>query len=146
MDALAGYGYFGMFIAAFLAASVLPLSSEVVLAILLLNRHDPILTVAVATAGNVSGSVVNYALGLWGSVPFMGKVLRMSPEQMARAERRFRKYGTISLLFAWVPVIGDPLTVAAGALRVNIWLFLGLVTVGKLLRYIVVSVPLAVYG
>jgi len=139
MEALAEYGYSGLFIASFLAATILPLSSEFVLGFLLLNNYDPFNTVAVATAGNVLGSVVNYALGLGGGFLVLKKLLRMSGKEINRAEERFKKYGTFSLLFAWVPVIGDPLTVAAGVLRINFMLFLGLVAAGKLLRYIIVA-------
>ena len=70
----------------------------------------------------------------------------MSDDDFALAEQRFKKYGLISLCFAWVPVIGDPLTVIAGVLRVNITWFLVLVTIGKLLRYVLVSyITLHVY-
>ena len=138
MDYLAQYGYIGLFMASFLAATILPFSSEVVLIFLLLNNHDPIFSITVATAGNVLGSVVNYALGFWGSFLIMERILRLSKEKIALSEKRFKKYGVFSLLFAWVPVIGDPLTVAAGVLKTNIYLFLGLVTAGKLFRYIIV--------
>ncbi len=139
MEALTEYGYLGLFIASFLAATILPFSSEVVLSILLLNNYDPFNAVAVATAGNVLGSVLNYAMGLGGSVLILKKLLRMSEKDINSAEQRFRKYGTFSLLFAWVPVIGDPLTVAAGVLKINFVLFLALVAAGKLLRYIIVA-------
>jgi membrane protein YqaA with SNARE-associated domain len=138
MDLLAEYGYTGLFIASFLAATILPVSSEIVLIYLLMNNHDPLFSVTVATAGNVLGSVTNYALGFWGSFLIMEKLLRLSKEKIARSEQRFKKYGVFSLLFAWVPFIGDPLTVAAGVLKTNIYLFLSLVTAGKLFRYIVV--------
>lgn len=140
MDVLAEYGYIGLFMASFLAATMLPFSSEVVLIFLLLNNHDPFLSITVATAGNVLGSVVNYALGFWGSFLIMEKLLRLSKEEIARSEQRFIKYGVFSLLFAWVPIIGDPLTVAAGVLKINIYLFLCLVTAGKLFRYIIVGI------
>ncbi|MBU0544659.1 MAG: DedA family protein [Proteobacteria bacterium] len=140
MDFLAEYGYIGLFLASFLAATILPLSSEVVLIFLLLNSYDPFLSITVATAGNVLGSVVNYALGLWGSFFIMKKLLRLSQEEISRSEQRFKKYGVFSLLFAWVPIIGDPLTVAAGVLKINIYVFLSLVTAGKLFRYIIVGV------
>jgi len=139
MDILAEYGYTGLFIASFLAATILPLSSEIVLIYLLMNNHDPVFSITVATAGNVLGSLVNYALGFWGSFLIMEKLLRLSKANIARSEQRFKKYGVFSLLFAWVPVIGDPLTVAAGVLKTNIYLFLGLVTAGKLFRYIIVG-------
>ena len=140
MGVLAEYGYIGLFMASFLAATILPLSSEVVLIFLLLNNYDPIFSITVATAGNVLGSVTNYALGFWGSFLLMERLLRLSQTQIARSEQRFQKYGVFSLLFAWVPIIGDPLTVAAGILKINIYLFLILVTAGKLFRYIIVGI------
>ena len=140
MDAFAQYGYVGLFTASFLAATILPLSSEVVLIFLLLNNHDPILSITVATAGNVLGSVVNYALGFWGSFLIMERLFRLSQTEIARSEQRFKKYGVFSLLLAWVPIIGDPLTVAAGILKINIYLFLILVTAGKLFRYIIIGI------
>ncbi len=143
MDVLAEYGYIGLFMASFLAATILPFSSEVVLIYLLLNNHDPFLSITVATAGNVLGSVVNYALGFWGSFLIMEKLLRLSQQEIARSEQRFKKYGVFSLLFAWVPIIGDPLTVAAGVLKINFYLFLSLVTAGKLFRYIMVGLSVS---
>ena len=82
---------------------------------------------------------MNYAAGYWGSVLFIRRFLRVSEEAAGRALRRFEKWGVLSLLFAWVPVVGDPLTLAAGVLRVRISLFLILVAAGKLTRYIVVG-------
>ncbi|MFO7665739.1 MAG: DedA family protein, partial [Desulfobacterales bacterium] len=75
MDLLAQYGYIGLFIASFLAATILPFSSEIVLVFLLLNNHDPFISITVATAGNVLGSVSNYAIGFWGSFLIMEKLL-----------------------------------------------------------------------
>ena len=139
MEYLFELGYLGLFVAAFLAATILPLSSEVVLSALLLNGLSPTTLVAVATIGNVAGSLTNYALGYWASLVLVKKWLRMSDSDFVRAETRFKKYGMLSLCFAWVPVIGDPLTVIAGILRVRLLWFLILVTTGKLLRYIVIS-------
>lgn len=139
MEYFSELGHIGLFIAAFLAATVLPLSSEVVLSTLLLNGLPPATLVIVATTGNVLGSLTNYALGYWASLVVIKKWLRMSEEDFIRAEQRFIKYGLFSLYFAWVPIIGDPLTVIAGVLRVRLMWFLPLVTLGKLLRYIVVS-------
>ncbi|MFO7665103.1 MAG: YqaA family protein, partial [Desulfobacterales bacterium] len=131
------------FIASFLAATILPFSSEIVLVFLLLNNHDPFISITVATAGNVLGSVSNYAIGFWGSFLIMEKLLRLSQEEIARSEQRFKKYGVFSLFFAWVPVIGDPLTVAAGILKINIYVFLSLVTAGKLFRYIMIGISVS---
>lgn len=132
-------GYVGLFVSAFLAATILPLSSEVVLSALLLGGLSPTVLVAIATIGNVVGSLVNYALGYWASLTVIKKHLKISDKKYFRAEQRFKKYGLLSLCFAWVPIIGDPLTLIAGVLRVRLLWFLVLVTVGKLLRYIVTA-------
>ena len=139
MEYFAEFVHVGLFIAAFLAATVLPLSSEIVLSGLLLSGLSPVTLVTTATTGNVLGSLTNYALGYWASLVVVKKWLRMSEDDFVRAEQRFIKYGMFSLCFAWVPIIGDPLTVMAGVLRVPLQWFLVLVTAGKLLRYVVIS-------
>jgi len=82
---------------------------------------------------------LNYCLGLWFGIHLVKKWLKMSDVDFTKAEQRFKKYGLFSLCFAWVPIIGDPLTVIAGVLRVNIAWFIVLVTTGKLLRYVAIS-------
>jgi len=132
-------GYTGLFLSSFLAATILPLSSEVVLSTLLLTDLPVVNLVAIATTGNVLGSLTNYALGYWVSLELVKKWLKISEEQFARAEKRFVKYGLFSLCFAWVPIIGDPLTLIAGVLRIRLFWFVILVTAGKLTRYIVIA-------
>lgn len=139
MEYFTELGYIGLFVAAFLAATILPLSSEIVLSGLLLSGFNPITLVLLATTGNVLGSVTNYALGYWASADINRRWLKLSEDAFVQAERRFKKYGLLCLLFAWVPIIGDPLTVIAGVLRVHPFWFVTLVTIGKLLRYIVIS-------
>lgn len=118
-------GYIGLFISSFLAATILPLSSEVVLAALLVTGLSPFALIIVATTGNVLGALTNYALGYWASMGVIKKWLKMSEEEFVRAEQRFKKYGMFSLCFAWVPIIGNPLTVMAGILRIRMfWFFL----------------------
>lgn len=132
---LVEYSYFGLFCAAFLAATILPFSSEVLLSALMLQGLNENLLLASATAGNVLGSCTNYALGIWGGVYAIKKFLKVSDDTLNKAEARFQNWGYVSLLFAWVPVIGDPLTVIAGLLRVNFFVFLVLVGIGKFARY-----------
>ncbi|MFH2059137.1 MAG: YqaA family protein [Pseudomonadota bacterium] len=139
MEVLADTGYLGLFLAAFLAATVLPLSSEVVLGILLAHEYHPVFAVGVATVGNVLGAVLNYYLGVLGSTIVFKKILRVSEQSLVKAENRFRQYGVFSLLFAWVPVIGDPLTIVAGMVKVRFSIFLVLVCIGKCLRYIFIA-------
>jgi membrane protein YqaA with SNARE-associated domain len=139
LDALAVYGYGGLFLASFLAATILPFSSELVLGVLLAQGFSPYMTVFAATSGNVIGSAVNYGTGRVGRGMVFKKILRLSETEIDTAETRFKRYGVFSLLFAWVPFIGDPLTVAAGMLKIHFGLFLLLVSIGKFLRYIIVA-------
>ncbi len=139
MEYFTELGYIGLFIASFLAATILPLSSELVLSALLANGLPPTSLVIIATIGNVLGSLTNYALGYWASLGLVKKWLKLSEEEFVSAEQRFKKYGVLSLFFAWVPIIGDPLTVMAGILRIRLLWFVILVTAGKLTRYIVIS-------
>ena len=139
MTFLSELGYAGLFIAAFLAATILPLSSELVLSALLVSGLSPTTLVLIATLGNVLGSLLNYMLGYWASLGIVKKWLKYSESEFLRAEQRFKKYGILALLFAWMPIIGDPITVVAGVLRIHLIWFLILVTTGKLLRYIVIS-------
>jgi len=141
-DTFIEFGFLGLFLASFLAATILPLSSEVVLCYLLMNDYSPVISTIVATAGNVSGSFTNYAIGYWGSLLVIQNVLKISLHDFSRAKKRFEKYGVLSLCFAWIPVIGDPLTLVAGVLKINVMIFLFLVTAGKLCRYIIISMAI----
>jgi membrane protein YqaA with SNARE-associated domain len=130
--------YAGLFAAAFLAATIFPFQSELVLLCLLLSGDYPWpVLLAVATMGNVLGAVVNWGIGRF-FVHFRDRRwFPVKPATYLRVERWYRRYGVWSLLLAWLPIVGDPLTVVAGALRANLALFVALVTVGKLGRYAV---------
>ena len=139
MEHFTDFGYVGLFLASFLAATILPLSSEVVLGVLLLHDFNPTLLVGVATCGNVLGSFANYVIGFWGSAFLVNKVLRISSAESIKVQQTFKKYGVFSLFFAWVPVVGDPLTFVAGLLKTDLLIFFILVTSGKLIRYVLIS-------
>ncbi len=126
-----------LFWSAFLAATILPVSSEVVLAAIIAGGTQSLwLPVAVATLGNSLGSVVNWFLGRFLSRYAERDWFPLSPARHEKAGRWFRRYGVWSLLLAWVPILGDPLTVVAGLLHVPLRIFLPLVVVGKAARYI----------
>ena len=130
---------FGLFLAALIAATLLPAQSEAVLVALLLDGGDPVLLVAVATAGNVLGSLVNWWLGLQVQ-RFQGRRwFPVSPARLERAQAWYRRYGRWSLLLSWAPVIGDPITLAAGVMREPLRVFLPLVFIAKAMRYIVLA-------
>ncbi len=130
--------YAGLFAAAFLAATLLPAQSEAALALTVAAGYPAIAAIAVASVGNVLGSVVNWILGR-----FIGRFrdrpwFPVSERHLVRAERWYRRFGKWSLLLSWVPIIGDPLTVVAGVLREPLPVFLLLVALAKTGRYVVV--------
>ena len=129
-------GYLLLFGSAFLAATILPFSSEVVLFALLRNGGDPVVLVCVATLGNTLGAVVNWLLGLLLLRFRHRRWFYFNDEQIERAQRWFRRYGVWSLLLAWMPVGGDALTLIAGVMRVRLLVFLLLVGLGKAARYV----------
>ena len=129
--------YFQLFIISFLAATILPLSSELVLSTMLLtDSFDKYLLLIVASFGNILGSSVNWYLGKKILIFKDKKWFPANERQIAKGEIYFKKYGIWSLLFAWVPIIGDPLTIVAGILRVKFFTFLLLVSISKISRYI----------
>ncbi len=132
--------YLGLFIAAFVAATLLPLQSEAVLVGLLLTSDYAIAALLlVATAGNVLGSAVNWLLGRYIEQYRNRRWFPLSEEKLGRAQRAYHRYGRWSLLLSWVPVIGDPLTMVAGVMREPFWSFLLIVLVAKTTRYMVLA-------
>ena len=130
--------YLSLFLTALIAATLFPLSSEALLAALLYQHYSPLLLWLVATSGNTLGSCINWYLGKQCLQWQDKKWFPFKPAQMARAQQQFQRYGLWSMLFAWLPVIGDPLTFIAGVMRIPFWKFFVLVALGKSLRYAVV--------
>ena len=132
------YGHAGLLVSAFLAATILPLSSEAVLAALCLSGEYGLFPLWLsATVGNVGGSLVNWWLGR-GCMRFRDRPwFPVDAATLEKAEGRYRRYGTWSLLLAWLPVVGDPLTLMGGLFRTPLILFIPLVTLGKGGRYLV---------
>jgi len=138
MSTLAAYG--GLFLAALVAATILPAQSEAVLAgLLATGNYSPPLLILVAGIGNVLGSVVNWLLGRGVERFRQARWFPVSAENLDRAGRWYRRYGWWSLLFSWLPIVGDPLTVAAGIMREPFWRFLLVVSIAKFGRYIVLA-------
>lgn len=133
-----------LFLSAFTSATLLPGSSEAVLLGMLAGGiASPVALVVVAATGNVLGSVVNWVLGRYVTMFRDRRWFPVGPAGLARAEGWYRRWGVWSLLLAWVPVIGDPLTVVAGVLRVGFWQFLILVGIGKTGRYAFIAAAFA---
>jgi membrane protein YqaA with SNARE-associated domain len=136
--------YASLFAIAFLAATLLPVQSEAVLAGLLALSNEPwwaLLTVA--TIGNTLGAVVNWALGLYIERFQNRRWFPASPAQLEKAKYYYTRYGRWCLFFSWLPIVGDAFTVIAGVLKERLWIFVVIVGAGKLARYIVVAAAVA---
>ncbi len=144
---LTGASLSGLFLAAFLAATPIPFQSEVVFLVLLAaGSTDPWLLVAVASVGNTLGSCVTYALGRGLGGARGARWFPLSPAQMARAERCFRRWGLWTLLLSWAPG-GDLIVALSGVLRVPLWKFVPLVAIAKTARYVAVAlIGLGIFG
>ena len=131
--------YISLFLISFLAATILPFSSEVTLATLIASSNYNNLSLLIfASLGNILGSVVNWVLGFYSRNLATKRWFPFKDKQIKKSSSWFNRFGKWSLLFTWIPIIGDPLTLAAGLLRVKFIEFLILVTIGKVSRYIVI--------
>ena len=129
--------YLSLFFISFLAATILPFSSELTLAGLISkSNYDNLLLLVFASFGNVLGSVFNWGLGFYARNLTIKKWFPFKETQIERSSKWFSKFGKWSLLFAWVPIVGDPLTFVAGLLRVRFLDFIILVAIGKVSRYL----------
>ncbi len=131
--------YLLLFFSSFLAATILPFYSEAVLFAQLKQGGDVVILVTIASLGNTLGAVVNWALGRYLLHFQERRWFYFSQHQIARGQAWFQRYGVWSLLMAWAPIGGDALTLIAGMMKVQLWLFLLLVGLGKTLRYVVIA-------
>jgi len=134
-----GSALFGLFLAAFIAATPVPFQSEIIFGGMLVAEPARFWVIlAVASVGNTLGSCVNYTLGRGLAGMSIPERFRISEAAMQRAEAWFRRWGVWSLLLSWMP-LGDVLTVVAGVLRTPVWLFVVLVALAKTGRYLVLG-------
>ena len=129
-----------LFFVAFLSATLLPGSSEAMLAGVLASGHSSTaMAIIIATLGNTLGSCVNWAIGRYLAHFRTAKWFPVKPQKFERYNAWYAKWGIWSLLLSWAPVIGDPLTVIAGVARTALPIFLIIVLIAKFLRYLVVA-------
>lgn len=133
--------YISLFLAAFGAATLLPLQSEAVLVgLLALGEYPTVLLVTVATAGNVLGSLVNWLLGRGIERWRDKRWFPVTPDKLEHAQTSYHRYGRWSLLLSWMPIIGDPITLVAGVMREPLWSFLLIVTIAKGAHYVALAI------
>jgi len=136
---LVSYGYWGMLVAAFLAGSVFPFSSEaIMLALMAAGLRTPEL-IAFATVGNVAGSMFNYCIGRMGKTEWIERYLHVKQKNMDRARRFMAGRGAWMGFFAFLPIIGSAITLTLGYMRANITVSLISITLGKWSRYLVLA-------
>ena len=134
------YGYLGMAMAAFLAGSFVPFSSEAVMAaVLAMSTMDPWLTILWASIGNIGGSIFNYYLGRLGNAQTIAKWLKVKEKRITQAKNFVEKRGSWIAIFTFLPILGTAIAVAMGMLRINILKMLFYTTIGKVVRYIIVG-------
>ena len=130
--------YLLLFLTALAAATVLPFSSELAVFAALSTDAIPWLIWVIVSLGNILGSVINWWLGLFLERYKSARWFPFNEQQLERSQNIFNRYGKWSLLFAWLPIIGDALTLIAGVMRMQFWLFICLVSIGKSVRYAIV--------
>jgi membrane protein YqaA with SNARE-associated domain len=130
--------YLSLFVSCFLSATILPFASEVGLAAVIASGHDPIISVLIATSGNSLGGLTNYYIGKFGKFLWIKKSEAANKKQN-KLKQYVTKYGSLCALLSWVPIIGDPLLVMLGFMRIRLLPVAIYMVIGKLIRYIVIA-------
>lgn len=138
-DILIHYGYWGMLASAFLAGSVLPFSSEAVLLALIAAGLDPVALVVYGTIGNVAGSLFNYGVGRMGKMEWIERYLHIHPDKIARTQAFMAGHGAWIGILAFVPILGSAITVTLGLMKANFPITLISITIGKVVRYVILA-------
>ena len=128
-------GYWGLFISSFLAATIIPVTSEALLILILSMGYDPLISLTSATIGNTLGGWLNYIIGRMGN-PYWLKVFGATLERINKWKNKVNKYGSWMALFSWLPFIGDVLGIALGFFRARILPTFLFIFIGKFLRYL----------
>lgn len=136
VDILTSYGYWGMLIAAFIAGSFIPFSSEAVMVGLLAAGLNPTALLVYGSIGNVSGSLLNYFVGRMGKTEWIERYLHVTAKNMQKAQKFLAGHGAWMGFFAFIPVIGNAITITLGLMRANFPITLTSIAAGKILRYL----------
>lgn len=131
------FGYLGLLAISYVSATLFPLSAEIAVVGMVAIGYNPFLVGLVAVVGSFLGSLTNYFIGLKGTDFVLSHYIKYEPRWLARAEVFFQRWGPIGLFFSWLPFIGDPLTLVAGAVHTELRTFVVWVLLGKILRMVV---------
>lgn len=139
-------GLFGLFLACLLSATVLPFSSEAIVAGALLLGYPGWVIVLVATLGNTVGGMISFSMGWLCKWDWLERWFKVKREKIERFRHRIDRYGEWAALLTWLPIVGDPLAIAMGFMRLNPWWTMLIMFIGKCLRYIVTTYLLGLTG
>ncbi|HIF84946.1 MAG TPA: DedA family protein [Flavobacteriaceae bacterium] len=139
MESFIEWGYLGLFLASFLGATIIPLSSEIVLSFLILNGYDFKLSLLIATIGNWLGGLSSYYLGRLGRWETLERFFNLKKEKIHHLKTKIDKWGSTLAFLCWLPIIGDPIAVSLGFFRINYILVAIWMLFGKIFRYIIWS-------
>ncbi|PIP55290.1 MAG: hypothetical protein COX07_00715 [Bacteroidetes bacterium CG23_combo_of_CG06-09_8_20_14_all_32_9] len=131
-------GYVGLFFASFLAATIIPFSSDTIVVTMVALGYDAFQTIAIATIGNTLGGLSSYGLGWLGKWDWIEKYLKIKKEKIEKMRQRIQKYTGLAAFLTWLPFIGDVIAVTLGFLKINFFKVAIFMTTGKLARYIVI--------
>lgn len=134
-DFLINYGYWGMFVAAFIAGSVFPFSSEAVMAGLQLAGLSPVYLLIWGTVGNVAGSMFNYWIGSLGKLEWIEKYLHVKREKVIKTQQFMEQKGAWMGVLCFLPILGSVIAVTMGYMRANIYISFISILIGKAVRY-----------
>lgn len=140
MDFLIEYGYIGLFIGAFLAATILPMSSDVLLVGLLAVGANPYIAVPVASIGNWLGGLTSYWLGRAGKWEWLERYCKVKRETIEKHQHNVARYGSLLAFFTWLPFIGDVMAIALGFYRIDWRKTTVFMLIGKSLRFVMWAV------
>ena len=132
------FGYAGLFLASFLAATIVPFSSDAIVVAMVSNDFDPFWTITIATIGNTLGGMSSYGLGWLGKWEWIEKYMRIKLSSIEKMRIKVRKITGLAAFLTWLPIIGDLIAVTLGVLKINGWKVLLFMAAGKLARYIVI--------
>lgn len=136
------WGYVGLFLSAFVAGSILPFSSEVVLVILVRMGLDPLLCLFAAASGNTLGGMTCYWIGHLGKRDWITRYLRVEPAKIDQVSRFLEGKGALFAFFTFLPYVGEAVAIVLGLMRSNVWITAVAMFVGKLLRYVAIVAAL----
>ena len=136
------WGYIGLFISAFVAGSILPFSSEVVLTVLVQMGADPMVCLLSASVGNTAGGLVCYGLGYLGNMEWIERWLKIDKQKMDKVSGFVKRYGAVMGLFGVLPWVGEVIIVLLGLMRANVYITTFTMFIGKFIRYLLIILAL----